>query len=44
MLLMINDIKYQEVLIVPSLNMEVPVAENTNDAVYQFGMREDNII
>ena len=32
-----NDIKYQEVLIVPSLNMEVPVAENTNDAVYQFG-------
>ena len=34
---MINDIKYQEVLIVPSLNMEVPVAENTNDAVYQFG-------
>ena len=34
MLLMINDIKYQEVLIVPSLNMEVPVAENTNDAVY----------
>ena len=37
MLLMINDIKYQEVLIVPSLNMEVPVAENTNDAVYQFG-------
>lgn len=32
-----NDIKYQAVLVVPSLKMEIPVAENTNDAVYQFG-------
>lgn len=32
-----NDIKYQGVLVIPSLNMEVPIAENTNDDVYQFG-------
>ena len=32
-----NDIKYQGVVVIPSLKMEIPIAENTNDAVYQFG-------
>lgn len=32
-----NDLKYQAVLTVPSLKIDIAVAENTNDAVYQFG-------